>query len=211
MKNLESQTIALAAIYQSCHVIKEIAWYGRFSGEDLDILINSLFIINPSIIQDVYENTEGLTTGLKFLKEQLTNTPKDQLMAADHSMEAKQYFSALITLSKELEKDTTIKAQVQEELLSFKGLIAKDKLNLNDKTIKLSEIYVRTLSKIRPRIIVAGNNEYLKNSSVTSKIRAALFVGLRSVFLWRQFGGSKIKNFFNQSRIINEINRLLAS
>ena len=62
MKNLENQTIALAAIYQSCYIIKEIAWHGKFNENDLEVLINGIFVTNPSSAYDVYNEIHHLDT-----------------------------------------------------------------------------------------------------------------------------------------------------
>lgn len=201
MKSLENQTIALAAIYQSCYIIKEIAWNGKFNENDLEVLINGIFITNPSSAYDVYNEIHHLDTGFKFLK--------DQLNGINVNHEVKGYFSALITLSKGLEKNKIITTKVQEELLKLEESFSNEKLSFDDKSKKISIIYINTLSKIEPRIIITGDNQYLKDPIIASKIRTSLFAGLRSVFLWKSFGGSNIRNFFYKSKIINEIDRLL--
>ena len=87
MKNLENQTIALAAIYQSCYIIKEIAWTGKFNEKDLEVLICTIFITNPSSVYDVFNNIRHLDTGFKFLK--------DQLNGNDVNEEAKKYLPGI--------------------------------------------------------------------------------------------------------------------
>ena len=209
MKNLENQTIALAAIYQSCYIIKEIAWTGKFNEKDLEILISAIFITNPSSVYNVFNNIRHLDTGFKFLKDQLNGNNINE--------EAKEYFAALVQLSKGLEKNETITAKIQEELLVLKSSFSNEEIDFGDKSeidnqsLKISTLYTDTLSKIEPRIIIIGDNQYLKDPLVAAKIRTSLFAGLRSVFLWKNFGGSNIKNFFYKSNIINEIDRLLAT
>ena len=209
MKNLENQTIALAAIYQSCYIIKEIAWTGKFNEKDLEVLICTIFITNPSSVYDVFNNIRHLDTGFKFLKDQLNGNNVNE--------EAKGYFSELVQLSKALEKNETITAKIQEELLILKSSFSNkeidfgNKSEIDNKSLKISTLYTDTLSKIEPRIVIIGDNQYLKDPLVASKIRTSLFAGLRSVFLWKNFGGSNIKNFFYKNNIISEIDRLLAT
>ncbi|MEC9206101.1 MAG: DUF489 family protein [Pseudomonadota bacterium] len=202
MKNLENQTISLAAIYQSCYIIKEISWHGNFKKDELEILIDSIFITNPSSIYDVYNNVEKLKTGMKLLKEQLAGF--------DINREIKGYFSSLLNLSKALEKNVVMTTKIQDELLQLKNLFFDKQITFDEKSIRIASLYSNTLSKIEPRIIITGNNKYLKDTMFASKIRTSLFAGLRSIFLWKQYGGSRIKIFFYKSKIINEIDRLLA-
>jgi len=200
-KHLKSQSISLAAIYQSCFIVSESAWHGRCNEKDLNVLVNSLFIVNPLTIKDVYEDTKKLATGLELLKKELSGE--------NNNKEIKNYYHSLINLSNKLKENIVIANKIEKELLSFKNHLSNENLNLDQITIKLSEIYTDTLSKIEPRIIVNGDNTYLKDIAFSSKIRTALFTGLRSVFLWKQFGGSKLKNFFYRSKIIDEINKII--
>ena len=202
MKNLENQTISLAAIYQSCLIIQEIAWHGKFNKDNLEILINGIFITSPSSIYYVYKNIIDLTSGLNLLKHQFTGNNKNH--------EINKYFDSLLKLSNGLEKNEKITQDIQHELIDLKDIFDNKEITIDDKSTKISTLYTNTLSKIEPRIIISGDNKYLKDPMVASKIRTSLFVGLRSIFLWKEYGGSKIKNFFFKSRIVREIDRLLA-
>jgi len=202
MKDILSQTISLAAIYQSCYIVKKVAWHGEFDENHLTILINSLFINNPTSMNDIYTDTKKLSVGLNSLKNQLTGINKDH--------EIYNYFSSLLNLSRSLEKNVKVITNIQEGLSLLKDSFSNNQINIDDKSTKIANLYMSTLSKIEPRIIVSGDNKYLKNPMIASKIRTSLFTGLRSVFLWKEFGGSKIKNFFFKSKILLEINRILA-
>ena len=116
----------------------------------------------------------------------------------------------MLKLSNGLEKNEKITQDIQHELIDLKDIFDNKEITIDDKSTKISTLYTNTLSKIEPRIIISGDNKYLKDPMVASKIRTSLFVGLRSIFLWKEYGGSKIKNFFFKSRIVREIDRLLA-
>ena len=81
--------------------------------------------------------------------------------------------------------------------LLLKSFNEKSKsMTIDEKTIELSNIYQQTLSKFEPRIVVNGENKFLTDENHSSRIRTALFAGVRSVILWRQLGGSKLKLLF---------------
>ena len=52
---IDEQTIALAGLYQSCHVVSKIAWNGEYYEKDFNPLIN-----NTSDFGFVLDNYEGL-------------------------------------------------------------------------------------------------------------------------------------------------------
>ena len=58
---------------------------------------------------------------------------------------------------------------------------------------RLAEIYVDTLSQLRPRVIVHGNPQHLSNAQVVAQIRALLLAAVRAAVLWRQVGGSQLR------------------
>ena len=139
-------------------------------------MIYTIFITNPSSVYDVFNDIRHLDTGFKFLKDQLNGNNVNE--------EAKGYFSELVQLSKALEKNETITANIQEELLILKSSFSNkeidfgDKSEIDNKSLKISTLYTNTLSKIEPRIVIIGDNQYLKDPLVASKIRTSLFAGL---------------------------------
>jgi high frequency lysogenization protein len=84
-------------------------------------------------------------------------------------------------------------------------------LTIDEKAEKLSEIYQKTLSKFEPRIIVNGENKYLTDPIQASRIRTALFAGVRATLLWEQLGGSKWKLFLFKSSFSKTIDSYISS
>ena len=58
---------------------------------------------------------------------------------------------------------------------------------------RLAELYVSTLSQLRPRVIVHGNPQHLSNPQVVAQIRSLLLAAVRSAVLWRQVGGGQLR------------------
>ena len=84
-----------------------------------------------------------------------------------------------------------------------------DNLDTDQKTNRLSEIYQQTLSKFEPRIIVNGDNTHLTNPLQASRIRTALFAGVRATLLWQQLGGTKWKLVVFKSSFSKSIDKYL--
>ena len=202
-KSIGNQTIALAGIYQSCLTVSNIAWKGTYVEEDFNPLISSVLKINSKDITDIYIGLKHLKPGFMYLRKQLVGD------IFTRSGETRRYFASLIELSKKLQSDSEVSSQIQELLNQLNDSHQKIELTTDDLVSELSNIYTKTLSKFEPRIIVNGENTYLTTPLQASRIRTALFAGLRSVFLWQQSGGSKLKMFFFQSRIAKKIDEFL--
>ncbi len=55
----------------------------------------------------------------------------------------------------------------------------------------LAELYTRSISILKPRIVVHGNQNRLSNPLIANRVRTALFAGIRAAFLWHQLGGKQ--------------------
>jgi len=74
----------------------------------------------------------------------------------------------------------------------------------------LGDIYLQTVSKLQPRIMVNGVPDYLSRVDVANKIRACLLAGIRSAMLWKQCGGRRWKFLLFRKKTQLEVARLLA-
>ena len=201
--SIGNQTIALAGIYQSCLTVSNIAWKGTYVKEDLNPLINSVLKIDSEDIADIYIGLKHLKPGFIHLRKQLVGD------IFTRREETRRYFASLIELSKKLQSNSEVSSQIQELVNQLNKSSQKLELTVDDIVSELSNIYIKTLSKFEPRIVVNGENTHLTVLLQASRIRTALFAGLRSVFLWQQSGGSKLKMFFFQSKMVKKIDEYL--
>ena len=65
---------------------------------------------------------------------------------------------------------------------------------------ELADLYSRTVSFMSPRIIVQGSSGRLQDPVTVSRVRTALFSGIRAAFMWHQFGGRRIHLLFSRGR-----------
>jgi high frequency lysogenization protein len=57
--------------------------------------------------------------------------------------------------------------------------------------------------------MVNGEHGHLGNPVVAAKVRAALFAGIRSAFLWHQLGGNRWQLLFSRKKIATEAGKIL--
>ena len=54
---------------------------------------------------------------------------------------------------------------------------------------RLAALYVATLSRLKPRVMVTGNPQMLQQDAIVERVRTCLLAAVRSAVLWRQVGG----------------------
>ena len=192
-QELKNETISLGAIYQACNEIKKIAWQGEININTIEPLINSVYQITSENIDDIYINIKRLNTGLDFLRRQLVGD------AFSRDAEVTRYFEALGILIKNMNKKEDIFNKLRQQLTQ--QTMAVEKGNLDDHALFLSNLYLNTVSKVEPRIIVNGDNKYLTDSKNAAMIRSLLLCAIRSYILWQQSGGSKFRIFIFKKKI----------
>tara|TARA_Y100000768_G_scaffold382531_1_gene363060 strand:+ start:5199 stop:5807 length:609 start_codon:yes stop_codon:yes gene_type:complete len=192
-KELKNETISLGAIYQASNEIKKIAWQGEINNKIIEPLIHSVYQTTSNEVEDIYINIKRLNTGLDFLRKQLVG----DVFSKD--AEVTRYFEAIGILVKNMKKYPDIVNNLRNQLSDFSLDINQE--NLSEHAIFLSNLYLETVSKINPRIIVNGDNKYLKENDNSSMIRALLLSAIRSYILWEQSGGSKFRIFIFRKKI----------
>lgn len=203
IKNIDDQTIALAGLYQSCHAVSEIAWNGKYIQDDFLPLVNSILQMDSSNVKDIYLNIQKIKPGLEYLRKQIIGD------IFTRSSETRRYINSLNILADSLMGDPEAIRLIKKLLNDLKDNI--DSLDTDQRTEELSNIYQQTLSKFEPRIIVNGDNIHLTNRLHASRIRTALFAGVRATILWRQLGGSKWKLILFKSSFSKSIDNYLDS
>ena len=203
IKNIDEQTIALAGLYQSCYVVSNIAWKGEYNEQDFLPLTNSILQIDSTVVKDIYIDIDNINSGFIYLKKQIIGD------IFTRSSETRRYIESLKILSNHLMSD-------QKTITLMQNLLKELEENTSDLTTdgkaeKLSEVYQKTLSKFEPRIIVNGENKYLTDPIQASRIRTALFAGVRATLLWEQLGGSKWKLFLFKSSFSKTIDSYINS
>ena len=190
---LKNEVISLGAIYQASSEIKKIAWQGKINNKFIEPLIYSVYQTTSNEIEDIYINLKRLNTGLDFLRKQFVGD------VFSRDAEVDRYFEAINVLVKNMNENSEIFSNIRDELSSHKENVTED--NLHEHAEFLSNLYLKTISKINPRIIVNGDNIHLTDNKNASMIRAVLLSAIRSFILWQQSGGTKFRIFLFKKKM----------
>jgi len=195
-----NQALALAGIFQSTFLCKNLANYGRCDADYLATSLNSILQLDAATVPAVYGDAAQLKKGLRLLCGQLGSE-------GERDLDLSRYSVALIQLGDNVMRDGKTMAQLHDAI----ERAAQLDLPILDTTMinALADIYRTSISHLSPRIMVSGQPEYLNNELVAAKIRSTLLAGLRSVVLWRQCGGSRPGLLLNRGKYVREAKTLM--
>lgn len=205
--SITDRTIAIAGIYQAVRLVQQIANTGIHDAQAFDTCIRSIFHIDADKTEDVFESTENLEIGLNTLIDQLggnsgqNNTQKD--------MHITKYAIGVMVLEKQLRKNQTMLNEISTGIEKAKNQSEHFTITHENVIASLADLYKNTISTLRPRIMVQGDQTYISNQNQANKIRALLLAAIRAVVLWRQCGGTRWQLIFQRKIIINTAKNLL--
>ncbi|MEE9424577.1 MAG: high frequency lysogenization protein HflD [Methylococcales bacterium] len=202
-KTSRNQVIALAGLAQATDLVRQIAVNGSIDANAMEAMVTSVLKLESESIEDIYGGLSGIQPGLRVLRSQLSGN------SGEFDRIQGRYAASLIFLESKLEKSSEMQRQVQTGVKAAITVVEELPLLHQDVMAKLAETYEATLSKIRPHVMVQGNQKHLTNPANINKIRTLLLAGIRSAMLWHQSGGSRWKLLLGRKQLLAETERLL--
>ncbi len=202
LKTITNQTIALAGIAQVAVLVQQLATKGTCDQQAMEASIGSVLKIDSDSVADVYGGLSGLRLGFDQLNGQITGTrPPDP--------EQSRYAASIVYLENKLSKRPDLLETIQTGIYKAQAQGEHFGTSHDNVIANLGDLYQRTVSTIKPRIMVNGDQAFLSRPDVANKIRALLLAGIRSCLLWRQCGGSRWKIIFYRNKIQTELLNLI--
>ncbi len=202
------RTIALAGLVQSVRIVQHIAWKGDTSATDFKAVLASLLRVEAESAIAVYGGSFEVISGLRILKQQLDT------QSSSKDPELVGMTIHLLALHKQLLKNDEIMQRLTKEINRLAETY-HDESYYQDEEIfdqlvaDVSKLYQQSISKLGNRIQVNGEPKYLKLEENQNKVRAALLCAIRSIFLWRQSGGSRWHFLFDKKSILKAADYLI--
>lgn len=203
MSQIQDQTLALASMFQSAVLINLLAHGENINQAAFDCSVDSLFTLDAGSTEEIYGHGEGLIQGIKTLQSYLSgeNRHPDKLIA--------YYVLTTIKLTNRMLDNDDMVHDIQRGLTDIQQQTDDFDMSKTGKLHKIDGLYQKTISQLRPRIIVQGDQTSLTHSDNTSKIRTLLFAGIRAAVLWKQCGGSRLKLVFSRKKYIQQAQAIL--
>lgn len=186
----ESRVIAFAGVLQACRLVNDLAVGGRADAGSVEASLTSVFRIDADSAADVFGGLAEVRLGLETLLTQFEDGHRDLAL------------TRLVLSVLRLERRLAQRPRMLQELRSGIDAIQRqvDHFGTTHATVqgRLAELYVSTLSQLRPRVIVHGDPTHLGNAQLVEQIRALLLAAVRAAVLWRQVGGSQLRLLFRR-------------
>lgn len=201
------QTLALAGIAQAAFLVDQLAKRGLAAQDKLSTCMESLFVTNPRNTLEIYGSVEKLRLGLQVLEEVFIS--KENSLKNPDLM---RYLIGIVYLEARLGKRPDMLQLLGDGLSEIETICRRPGQQLVDNPTlfeQLAQLYQRSISTLSFRIQVQGNPQYLKNATISNKVRAVLLAGIRSAVLWRQLGGRRWHFLLMRRRISGDIDKLL--
>lgn len=176
------RVVALAGLLQALAQVRRIADTGEANEEILGTGINSLFRFDARTTADVYGGLENVRPGLLLLRDYLSGASRDEQLA--------RLVLSVLQLERRFIRDEAMTERVRRGLQALQVAAERDGPTHPGVVAPIGQLYARTLSTLKPRVLVQGNPHYLAQPAVVAEVRAALLAAVRSAVLWRQRGGT---------------------
>lgn len=202
-KPTHDQALALAAIFQSCDLVYQLAHSGHAENSMMEFSMSTLLNQNPSSLKDLYGSTEALRAGAKIMAAFFGN-PKQKTGNSD-SREIINYVMSTIHLASKLGKNTAMLQKISQGIERANSQAAHFSITHENVYSSIADLYQNTISKTRLRIQVSGSGVYLQQTAIAARIRCMLFAAIRSAFLWRQLAGKRRHLLFQRERLVEKL------
>lgn len=197
-KPTTEQALALAAVFQACHLVDMLANGGDAPIDDIKLSMAALLNQNPSSLEDIYGPTDNLQTGVEAMTTLLGERKKTQT----YSVHSLGYALSVLSIERQLSRRPEMLGIITSGIDSANRQAEHFSLVHDNVFANIASLYQQSISKLRQRIQVKGNAIYLQQSNVAERIRCLLFSAIRSAVLWRQLGGRKYHLLFYRSALI---------
>jgi high frequency lysogenization protein len=181
----ESRVIALAGVLQACRLVVDLAMRGRADATATQASLASVFRIDANTAADVFGGVGGARLGLETLLAQFDSS--------ERNLPLTRLVLGVLRLERRLARNPRMLGELRGGIERVQRQV--DHFGIEHATVqgRLAELYVSTLSQLRPRVIVHGSPVNLSNPQLVEQIRALLLAAVRAAVLWRQVGGSQLR------------------
>ncbi|MDZ7749961.1 MAG: high frequency lysogenization protein HflD [Halofilum sp. (in: g-proteobacteria)] len=192
-----NQALALAGLLHCTALVRQLAHQGRIAEAELACALRPLFQLEPDSVDAVYADAGCRHSALTVLKTQLGGS------GSGRDMETTRYAATLMHLERKLARRDDLVAALRAGLEESARQLEHFPVTHDNIVARLADLYGRTVSTLRPRVMVQGEARFLEEPDTANRVRALLLAGMRSAVLWRQCGGSRLRLVLGRGRLMD--------
>lgn len=201
----QEQVLALAAAFQACQLLDNLAKHGEISNPELETAVRSLLNQAPQSTEEVFGTRANLMLGMQSMDELLSLTP------AQRANGVLGYVINVMHVERKLANNqdmlNRIGAGIEQATRQAQHFSTTDERVL----ASLADLYQQTISTFRFRIQVRGAGGHLQQPQTANRVRCLLFAAIRATLLWRQLGGRRWHLILRRNQVVQQLHRLQSS
>ena len=186
-KPTHDQAMALAAVFQACYLVDQLANTGEASTAEMEVCIGALLNLNPESLADLFGSEQNLEAGVDAMTVLLGEHKDSELFRATTLVST----IAVLSIERQLNSRPVMLQNIAEGIDNATRQAEHFSVIHDNVFANIAALYQQTISTLSQRIQVKGNPIYLQQPGVAERIRCLLFAAVRSAFLWRQLGGKR--------------------
>ncbi len=180
----KGQTLALAAVSQSCILLQRMARNGSVDENLLSRMVATSLVLEAMEPHTLFGGADGVRYGLQFITALFSRRPDPE------QLEVLRLVNGILQVQGSLRRNHAVRQKLGNRL----AVIAGESYQVpfpESAYASLNEAYTDTISQLKPRIIVHGEPEHLKNPILVAKVRSGLLAAVRAAYMWYQLGGRR--------------------
>lgn len=187
----EERVLALAGVFQATTLAQQLATDGRCDEAALEASLSSVFRIDAPDTAAVFGGVPAVRLGLRALVTQLDDSDQREIAVMRMSV-------TVLRLERSIAGRPRLMKKLQDGIIAAQRQVDHFGLTHATVTARLAELYVSTLSTLKPRVLVSGAPLLLQQQPVVERIRASLLAAVRAAVLWHQLGGRQWQLIFKR-------------
>ena len=196
----QDKVLALAGLVQSGKLVTQLAAEPVHDEAALRASASSLLCMHPESMDEVYGSAQDVYMGLETIATLLKGKGLQSMLAK----ELIRYLMSMDQLADRLSESASTRSIIEKGLYElnsrFSTLLDSSLADKQDDSMVaeydafyagIGTLYQKSLSQLAPKIIVRGAKGYLQDEQSVSRVRTALFAGVRAAYLWHQQGARR--------------------
>jgi len=204
LNRLENQTLALAGMFQAATLVDELALHGNCDPAEFNCSVDSLFTIDAETARDALGDIPCLVRGFGAL---VTYLGGENLSPGRNIA---YYLLSMLKLATQVRRDDRLSGKLLKGLRGIESNRVDFDMSRASVINKIDGLYQDCISGLSPRVIVRGEQNYLRNADNAAKIRALLLAGIRAAVLWQQLGGNRWSLFWARKKYVATAKKFLS-
>ncbi len=197
----EGQVLGLAGVFQAAELVNALANGKSCPDFKIRTSLESLFRIDAPNAAAVYGGAAKLSVGLDSIVRQFESD--------DRNVDVTRIAVTILELERKYNKHKEMQKKVREGIESAQRSVDAFDATHESVIARLADIYLHTLSTLKPKVMVHGDATHLTQERTIGRIRALLLAAVRSAVLWRQMGGGAISLIFKRRRVVEIAREIL--